>query len=106
MKKKSVLIRVLCVFLLCTLCVTTLLDYSHQLQNTLTRETYETLANVSVDYNKAFSDGIASHIKALKVLAGSLVEMHGMTERDMVRVLQNAADNGEFLKMVICDLQG
>ncbi|MEG0049653.1 MAG: diguanylate cyclase [Clostridia bacterium] len=106
MKKKSVLIRVLCVFLLCALCVTTLLDYSQQLQNSLTNETYELLANVSVDYNKSFSDGIACHIKALKVLAGSLVEMHGMTERDMVRVLQNAADNGGFSEMVICDMQG
>ncbi|MEG2188145.1 MAG: cache domain-containing protein, partial [Clostridia bacterium] len=106
MKKKSVWIRVLCVFLLCALCVTTLLDYSQQLQNSLTNETYELLANVSVDYNKSFSDGIACHIKALKVLAGSLVEMHGMTERDMVRVLQNAADNGGFSEMVICDMQG
>ncbi|MEG0984825.1 MAG: diguanylate cyclase [Clostridia bacterium] len=106
MKHKRITMRIGCVLAIFAIALMTTWDFSVQLQNTLTKEVYRTLSEVAVDYNKAFSDRIAYNIKTMKVLAGSLAGMKGQARREIVRILQNAVDDGAFVKMAVCDASG
>ncbi|MEG1932822.1 MAG: cache domain-containing protein, partial [Pygmaiobacter sp.] len=81
--------------------------FSLELQHALTAETYRTLSEVSIDYNKAFLDSISYNIKTLKVLAGSLIELpEQQSKPEMIRILQSAVDSGGFSEVTICDANG
>ncbi|MEG1887147.1 MAG: cache domain-containing protein, partial [Oscillospiraceae bacterium] len=103
---KKIGARMMCIAVILVVFVATIWDFSLQLQGELTRETYQTLSEVSEDYNRAFLDRVSYNIKAMKVLAGGLKEMSGRTKQDIMRVLQNAVDDGGFEKMVVCDVNG
>ncbi|MEG1275431.1 MAG: diguanylate cyclase [Ruthenibacterium sp.] len=106
MKCKQVTVRIACALAAALLAVTTICDFTIQLQNALKRETYRTLSEVSSDYNKAFLDRIDYNVKMLKVLAGSLEEMQGQTKSDIAHVLQSAVADGGFAKVVACNAAG
>ncbi|MEG2038093.1 MAG: diguanylate cyclase [Oscillospiraceae bacterium] len=106
MKCKKVCTIVLFTIAIFAISVVTIWDFSMQLQNMLTRETYQTLSEVSKDYNKAFLDRISYNIKTMNVLAGTLDEMQECTKQEAMRILQNAVDDGGFEKMVVCDAKG
>ncbi|MEG1417542.1 MAG: PAS domain S-box protein, partial [Oscillospiraceae bacterium] len=103
--KKNV-VKILCILTVFVIAATTIWDFSVQLKRVLTRETYETLSEVSEDYNKSFLDRISYNIKTMNVLADSLKEMNLNTHQDIVRVLQFAVGDGGFSKLVVCNTDG
>ncbi|MEG1985197.1 MAG: diguanylate cyclase [Oscillospiraceae bacterium] len=106
MKCRNNVLRILFGMVIAAILAGTLIDFSLQLQRALTDETYATLSEVSKDYNKAFSGSISYNVKTMEVLAGSLAEMQGKTKQDIIRVLSNAASDGGFKKMMVCDFNG
>ncbi|MEG0495369.1 MAG: diguanylate cyclase [Eubacterium sp.] len=99
-------IKIVCALIIIVIIIGTVYDFSYRLQHVLTNETYRTLSDVSKDYNKAFLDRIDYNVKTLNVLAGSLEEMQGQTKEEIIRVLQNAVEDGGFEKIVACDMDG
>ncbi|MEG1710380.1 MAG: diguanylate cyclase [Clostridia bacterium] len=106
MKYKKIIVIVFCTLLIFAITVGMIWDYSVQLQQTLTNETYKTLSKVSKDYNKVFLDKISYNIKIMQVLAGGLESMHNQTKTQIMYVLQNAVDAGGFTNVVVCDTNG
>ncbi|MEG2406521.1 MAG: hypothetical protein RSB05_05540, partial [Clostridiales bacterium] len=67
MKFKKSTKRILYALVITIVTVFIIWDFSIQLNNALTKETYLTLSEVSEDYNKAFLDRISYNEKTLKV---------------------------------------
>ncbi|MEG2438934.1 MAG: diguanylate cyclase [Lachnospiraceae bacterium] len=106
MKYKKLIVRGLCVFTIVSIFIGTIWNFSLQLQRALTRSTYQTLSNVSIDYNKAFLDRISYNIMALKVLTSGIAEMEGKTKEDVQHVLQRAVQDGDFSKIAVSNEDG
>ncbi|MEG2096761.1 MAG: diguanylate cyclase [Pseudoflavonifractor sp.] len=106
MKYKQLATRILCALAILAISVVTVLDFSLQLQHALTTETYRTLSEVSEDYNNAFADRIAHQITTMKVLAGSLCQMEGRSQQDVVQVLETAVKDGGFAHMAVSGPDG
>lgn len=106
MRLRDNAIRTVCVLAIIIFTAVTIWDFSIQLQNALTKETYRTLSLVSEDYNKAFSERISYNVKTMKVLAGSLGQMQGCTKQKTMDILQSSVDEGGFKRMVVCDPNG
>lgn len=106
MRFKKNIINTVCLLVIFAMSIGTIFDFSVQMQRTLTTQTYQTLADVSQDYNKAFLDRIASNIKTMNVLAGSLQALHDDSAKEIQDILQNAVNRGGFSAMVVCAPDG
>ncbi|MEG0252332.1 MAG: diguanylate cyclase [Christensenellaceae bacterium] len=106
MKFKENLIRIVLIVAICALSIGTVVNFSFQLHSALTNETYRTLNEVSEHYNKTFSDRIKYNIKTMNVLASGLERMRNQPRTEIIDVLQDAVDDGEFSKMAVCDATG
>ncbi|MEG2214148.1 MAG: diguanylate cyclase [Oscillospiraceae bacterium] len=106
MKYKKVIVKIFCALLAVVITAATIWDFSLQLQHELTKEIYRTLSDVSIDYNKSFLDRISYNIKTMNVLAGGLVEMNEPSKQDIMDILQNAVDDGDFERVVVATADG
>ncbi|MEG0797885.1 MAG: diguanylate cyclase [Acidaminococcaceae bacterium] len=106
MRHQKNIVRLFLLLALSVLVVGTIWDFSRQLQRTLTNETYQTLADVSIDYNKAFAERIASDVRTLKILAVSLESLENVDQDDIVPILKKAVAHGGFTKVVVANAQG
>ncbi|MEG0507533.1 MAG: diguanylate cyclase [Longicatena sp.] len=84
----------------------TMRDFSFQLKNSLTKETYRTLVDASLHYNEVFSDRIHYNQKTLEVLAGSLESKNTWTKEEVIGILKKAVLDGGFEKIVVSDKEG
>ncbi|MEG2506933.1 MAG: diguanylate cyclase, partial [Longicatena sp.] len=96
------------VFIICIVSITflTIWDFSFQLKNSLTKETYHTLVDASLHYNEIFSDRIHYNQKTLEVLAGSLESKDNWTKEEVIGILKKAVLDGGFEKIVVSDKEG
>ncbi|MEF9920079.1 MAG: diguanylate cyclase [Erysipelotrichaceae bacterium] len=81
-------------------------DFSFQLQNTLKKETYRTLDEVSQHYNKTFVDRINHNTITLKVLSDALEAKQNWLPEELSTLLQNAVDDGGYTKLVVSGKDG
>ncbi|MEG1547616.1 MAG: diguanylate cyclase [Clostridia bacterium] len=106
MKHKKIIVRTLYALAVLAIITGTILGFTFHLQSALTNETYRTLSEVSVDYNKAFLDRISYNKKTLNVLVDGLIEMQNPAKQDVMRILQSAVDDGGFTRLVVCNADG
>ncbi|MEG2118618.1 MAG: cache domain-containing protein, partial [Clostridia bacterium] len=106
MKFKKNAVKIFFALAIAVISIWTFFDFSLQLQNVLTNSTYKTLSEISLHYNKAFVDRIAYNTRTMNVLSGSLHKMCDMSKEEIMRVLQNAVDDGGYTKMIVCNTDG
>ncbi|MEG1557568.1 MAG: diguanylate cyclase [Oscillospiraceae bacterium] len=106
MKIKNYMFKIICILVILVISVWTIWEFTFQLQDDLVKETYRTLSEVSMDYNKVFLDRISFNVKTMNILANNLKEMQNLTKQDIMEILQNAVDGVGFSKMVVCNSSG
>ncbi|MEG2518180.1 MAG: diguanylate cyclase [Oscillospiraceae bacterium] len=106
MKYKKIIISATCLIMALCIVIATTWDFSRQLQRTLTRNTYQTLSNVSTDYNKAFLERISCNMRTLDVLAVGLNEIPKQDRNAFMRTLQNTAEEAGFSAVAVCNRDG
>ncbi|MEG1317080.1 MAG: cache domain-containing protein, partial [Oscillospiraceae bacterium] len=106
MKYKKIIISATCLIMALCIVIATTWDFSRQLQRTLTRNTYQTLSNVSTDYNKAFLERISCNMRTLDVLAVGLNEIPKQDRNAFMRTLQNTAEEAGFSAVAVCNREG
>ncbi|MEG1017519.1 MAG: hypothetical protein RSE36_06870, partial [Oscillospiraceae bacterium] len=103
MKIKNYMFKIICILVILVISVWTIWEFTFQLQDDLVKETYRTLSEVSMDYNKVFLDRISFNVKTMNILANNIKEMQNLTKQDIMEILQNAVDGVGFSKMVVCN---
>ncbi|MEG1304698.1 MAG: hypothetical protein RSD19_03840, partial [Oscillospiraceae bacterium] len=106
MKIKNYMFKIICILVILVISVWTIWEFTFQLQDDLVKETYRTLSEVSMDYNKVFLDRISFNVKTMNILANNIKEMQNLTKQDIMEILQNAVDGVGFSKMVVCNSSG
>ncbi|MEG2159334.1 MAG: hypothetical protein RRY18_05580, partial [Clostridia bacterium] len=96
MKHKNLIVQILGIFFVIIIASAAVFSFSSQLNLSLIKETYKTLSEVSEHYNSSFLQRLSYDMKTMKVLAGSLAGMTDATKQDIMDILQNAVDDGEF----------
>ncbi|MEG2014920.1 MAG: diguanylate cyclase, partial [Clostridia bacterium] len=106
MKHKNLIVQILGIFFVIIIASAAVFSFSSQLNQSLIKETYKTLSEVSEHYNSSFLQRLSYDMKTMKVLAGSLAGMTDATKQDIMDILQNAVDDGEFTRMVVSNASG
>ncbi|MEG1638244.1 MAG: diguanylate cyclase [Erysipelotrichaceae bacterium] len=106
MKYRKISYKILCAFALIATTLMFIFDFSHQVQNALTAETYQTLSDVSKTYNKVFNNRIKNTINTMNMIASHLSDSHTSSKEEIMSLLQSTVNEGGFTRMAVCREDG